>query len=110
MARATRSTVSHTDKREDENQDASGTPPPTAPSITKPAKGVNKKRKRTTGTDSDDLPTAKQTKTTKEETPEKTEDAQPEEPGYPPLAGDLSMTAEDAQKILEILEMYVGSA
>ncbi|KAL5534594.1 hypothetical protein ACEPAG_1057 [Sanghuangporus baumii] len=105
MARATRSTTAIVEKHEDENQDPSGTPPPVT---AKPSKTVNKKRKRTQGTDSDDLPSAKQNKTNEEEeTPEKGEDVLllQQDPAHLPLAGDLPMADEDAQKILEILEV-----
>ena len=55
---------------------------------------------------SDDLPSSKQVKANEEEEiPEKGE--MESEPGLSlPSAGDLPMTDEDAQKILDILEMY----
>ena len=105
MARATRSTTGHLEKTVDENANPSSTPPPEPAKV---AKVANKKRKRAPGADSDDLPSAKQTKNVDDESIEKTEEVETSEPGYPPLVGDLPMTDEDAQKILDILEMYVG--
>lgn len=101
MARTTRSAVSHTEKSEDENRIPSS---PSPPATTK-SKVVTKKRKRGLGTDSDDLPSTKQTKGNDDEAREKGEDDHAEESQYPPLAGEVPMTDEDAQKILDILEM-----
>ena len=116
MARATRSSTAHVEKHEDENQDPSGTSPPVPTAAVPPPQAAkssktlnnnnNKKRKRAQGTDSDDLPSSKQVKANEEEEiPEKGE--MESEPGLSlPSAGDLPMTDEDAQKILDILEMY----
>ena len=101
MARTTRSAVSHADKTEDENQNPSSASPPAS---TK-AKSVNKKRKRGLGADSDDLPSAKLTKGDEEDAVDRGEDERAHESEYPPLVGELPMADEDAQKILDILEL-----
>ncbi|EJD04336.1 uncharacterized protein FOMMEDRAFT_146300 [Fomitiporia mediterranea MF3/22] len=102
MARTTRSSASHAEKTEDENEHPGSLSPPT--STKAKAAAVAKKRKRL-GTDSDDLPAAKQVKANDEDTLDRDEEEHVEDAGFPPLSGDLPMNDEDAQKILEILEM-----
>ena len=75
-------------------------------------KGGNKKRKRNSVADSADQPAAKQSRVdedVKEEGSQVSEEQQPAEITQPelPSSGDVPIPAEDAEKILEILELCV---
>lgn len=101
MARATRSTVAQEkDKLGDSSSAASR------------GKAASKKRKRTSIVENDDQPAAKQLRsdiTIKEETASQEPEDKLMEDTFPTLqmAGDVAIDSEDAQKILDILEMCV---
>ncbi|KAI5124473.1 hypothetical protein M0805_008355 [Coniferiporia weirii] len=98
MVRTTRSAATTQDRRDDE-KDKPHSVSPSASQVKTPAK----KRKRTSGLESDDIPTAKQSRSDDEDTTARDEYTRVS--NYPPLAGDLPLKDEDAQKILDILEM-----
>lgn len=96
MARTTRSTTQEKDKTIDHVQPA--------------RKGAARKRKRTSLSDSADQPAAKQSRVdddVKEEATPDPEEPQPAEPSLPelPSSGDVPIRPDDAESILEILEM-----
>lgn len=101
MARATRSSVAQEKDKQGDNS-----------SVTSRGKVASKKRKRSSITENDDQPATKQLRsgdvTIKEETSQEPEDKLRED-AFPALqnAGDVPVDAADAQKILDILEMYV---
>ncbi|KAI0793340.1 hypothetical protein C8Q75DRAFT_556825 [Abortiporus biennis] len=99
MARATRSSTTQVDEKDNNTTD---TPP-------QPRKGQAKKRKRTSIADPNDQPLIKQPRTDdiKEESPEGEDKALVEDEQMEaemPSSGEVPLRAEDASKILEILE------
>lgn len=103
MARSTRSANAHQDKFDEENEKPNNISLPA-----NKAKVATKKRKRTSGVDSDDLPIAKQPRSDDEETTTVVKDEETQTTVYPPFAGDMSLKDDDAQKILDILDMSVS--
>ena len=73
-------------------------------------KGAPRKRKRSSLSEPADQPATKQSRVdgdVKEEAPPDPDEPQPAEPAHPepPSSGDVPIQPDDAEKILEILEM-----
>lgn len=106
MARTTRSSVAQQDKPssdDSEKQATSSSPPATR-------KQQVKKRKRLSDVEHDGQPAAKLARAEGDEGEDMAlrSDTSPSVV-YPPLAGDLYLPQNDANKILDILEMSVSS-
>lgn len=102
MARTTRSSTQHEKKEDDKDKIHDALP--LSGDKTKPS---SRKRKRTTAADSD-LHPSKQSRSDTEHTP--TKDEQTQQAERPSYVGDLSLKEEDAQKILDILEMLASES
>lgn len=97
MARTTRSTTTQEKEK-------------TIDHVQPARKGAARKRKRTSLSDAADQPAAKQSRVdddVKEEATPDPEEPQPAEPSLPelPSSGDVPIRPDDAESILEILEM-----
>lgn len=97
MARTTRSTTTHEKEKP-------------AESTQTPRKGAGKKRKRTSTADGADQPVTKQPRTDEDVKDDSTPDPEEQQAtGTPqpelPSSGDVPILPEDAEKVLEILEM-----
>ena len=98
MARATRSTVHEKDKL-----------PEPAPSLPPTRKAASKKRKRASLAENGDQPAAKQLRTdTIEQGSQEPDEQLPTANPAPIGSGDVPIRSEDAQSILDVLEMCVS--
>lgn len=105
MVRATRSSASHHDKPTDDVDKAPSSSPP---HVLKAKIALNKKRKRISGQlDLEDVPSTKQLRSDDGDDVIMMDDDGHDTDG-PSLVAELPLKDDDAQKILDILEMYVS--
>ena len=100
MARTTRSAVAQSDKSLAEKERPSPSSPPSNRS-----KQLNKKRKRHSNADTEDVPNAKVARPDDEVAGGSIKEEDLDNQHFPPFVGDLPLKNDDAQKILDILEM-----
>lgn len=98
MVRATRSSATNPEKGSEESEKATSSSPPN-----NKTKMATKKRKRNSGMDMDEVPTSKQPRS--EEGDEAIKDEEMQDADGLSSVGELPLKDDDAQKILDILEM-----